>query len=45
MWRAGRVTSRPRFEDHVERRLRGAAEIAQPTGGDELAEACLAGPG
>jgi hypothetical protein len=45
MWRAGRVSSRSGFEDHVEGHLCGAAEIAEPTGGDDLAEARLAGPG
>jgi hypothetical protein len=44
MWRAGRGSSRPRFEDHVEGRFRGAAEIAQPAGGDGLAKARVAGP-
>jgi hypothetical protein len=44
MWRAGRRSSRPRFEDHVERRFRGAAESAEPTIGDDLAKARLAGP-
>jgi hypothetical protein len=33
------------LEDHVEGRFRGAAEIAQPAGGDDLAKARLAGPG
>jgi hypothetical protein len=45
MWRAGRVSSRPRFEDHVERRLRGAAEIAQPAAVMTSPEARLAGSG
>jgi hypothetical protein len=44
MWPAGRVSSRPRFEYHVEGRLCVAVEIAQPTGGDDLAKARLADP-
>jgi hypothetical protein len=33
----------PRFEDHVERRLRGTFHTAEPAGSDNLAQFCLAG--
>ena len=32
-----------RFEDHVELRLRGAFDTAEPAGGGDLAKSCLAG--
>ena len=43
MWHAGRVSSKSRLEDHVERCFRGASNISEATGSNDLAQFCPAG--
>jgi hypothetical protein len=43
LFRQIRPRLKPCFEDHVERRLRGASDTAEAAGGDDFAQARLAG--